>query len=42
MEERGPSDPEYKDIVQRILTVSRVDTVLLLTIVVLMVWKPGA
>lgn len=42
MEERGPSDPEYKDIVHRILTVSRVDTILLLTIVVLMVWKPGS
>lgn len=42
LEDKGPSDPEYKMMLQRILTVSRVDTILLLTIVVLMVWKPGA
>lgn len=41
LEEKGPSDPEYKDMLGRLLTVSRVDTILLLTIVVLMVWKPG-
>lgn len=42
LEAKGPSDSEYKDMLGRLLTVSRVDTLLLLVIVVLMVFKPGA
>jgi uncharacterized membrane protein len=42
LEEKGPGDPEYKTMLRRLLTVSRIDSVLLLAIVVLMVWKPGA
>lgn len=40
--EKGPSDPEYKTMLSRLLTVSRVDTLLLLAIVFLMVFKPGS
>ena len=41
LEEKGPSDPEYKDMLSKLLTVSRVDAILLLVIVALMVFKPG-
>lgn len=41
LQEKGPGDPEYKDILGRLLSVSRIDTILLLVIVALMVLKPG-
>lgn len=41
LEAKGPSDPEFKDMLSRLLTVSRVDALLLLVIVALMVFKPG-
>lgn len=39
--EQGPSDVEYKEMLGRLLTASRVDAILLLVIVVLMGFKPG-
>lgn len=42
LEEDGPSDPRYIDMRDKLLTVSRVDTILLFVIVALMAFKPGA
>ena len=42
IEERGPGDPEVMRRIGRTLVVSRIDYVVLLLVVVLMVFKPGA
>ena len=41
IEERGPEDPEMLMRLRRTLTISRVDYVVLLLVVMLMVFKPG-
>ena len=42
IEERGPEDPEVVRRIGRTLVISRIDYVVLLLVVVLMVFKPGA
>ncbi len=42
LETKGPSDPEYKSMLKRLLGVSRYDTAAMFVIVALMVFKPGA
>jgi len=41
-DERGPEDPEFGSLMQRIVVVSRVELVLLLAVVWAMVFQPGA
>jgi uncharacterized membrane protein len=40
--ENGPSDPEYKRMLKRLLLVSRYDVAAMFAIVALMVFKPGS
>lgn len=40
--ERDPSDPELQQRIARIFTISRIDLTVLLLVVVIMVFKPGA
>ena len=42
LEERGPNDPEVRRRMQKIFTISRVETVILLLVVVDMTMKPGS
>lgn len=41
LQEKGPSDPEYKAMLKRLLAVSRYDVAAMFVIVALMVFKPG-
>ena len=42
LEERGPDDPEVRKTMQRIFTISRIETVILVLVVVDMTMKPGS
>jgi hypothetical protein len=42
IEEQGPGTPEVQAATKKIFTVSRVDQVVLLVVIAVMVYKPGA